>query len=237
MGRGLTEDPLFFGAALAAGRTLAELAGDLDRGEDGAERLNARCTVKEPLKERRSFRGELHGNDLARLQDEHELERLTLDFLAYLELERGLSRNTLEAYRSDLLQFGEFLDRQRAERDGGRPRRPRGVPLRAGRGRGRAPAGGARHAAAQGGVPALVLPPPAAREGDRARPDRRAARAAQDTAPATGAHARGGREAAERAQGDRARGPARPRAAGGHVRVRSARLRGDRTAGGRRRSG
>ncbi len=36
---------------------------------------------------------------------------LLLDFLAYLELERGLSRNTLEAYRSDLLQFGEFLER------------------------------------------------------------------------------------------------------------------------------
>lgn len=35
---------------------------------------------------------------------------LTLDFLAYLELERGLSRNTLQAYRSDLLQFGEYLD-------------------------------------------------------------------------------------------------------------------------------
>jgi integrase/recombinase XerD len=40
------------------------------------------------------------------------LQRLTLDFLAYLELERGLSRNTLQAYRSDLLQFGEFLDCQ-----------------------------------------------------------------------------------------------------------------------------
>jgi integrase/recombinase XerD len=40
------------------------------------------------------------------------IERLILDFLAYLELERGLSRNTLEAYRSDLLQFGEFLDRR-----------------------------------------------------------------------------------------------------------------------------
>ena len=40
------------------------------------------------------------------------IKRLTLDFLAYLELERGLSRNTLEAYRSDLLQFGEFLDRR-----------------------------------------------------------------------------------------------------------------------------
>ncbi len=39
------------------------------------------------------------------------IERLILDFLAYLELERGLSRNTLQAYRSDLLQFGEFLDR------------------------------------------------------------------------------------------------------------------------------
>ncbi len=34
-----------------------------------------------------------------------------LDFLAYLEFERGLSRNTLEAYRSDLLQFGAFLNR------------------------------------------------------------------------------------------------------------------------------
>ena len=40
------------------------------------------------------------------------LALLTLDFLAYLELERGLSRNTLGAYRSDLLQFGEFLDRR-----------------------------------------------------------------------------------------------------------------------------
>jgi integrase/recombinase XerD len=36
-------------------------------------------------------------------------ERLVLDFLAYLEFERGLARNTLEAYRSDLLQYGRFL--------------------------------------------------------------------------------------------------------------------------------
>jgi len=35
---------------------------------------------------------------------------LVLDFLAYLELERGLSRNTLEAYRTDLQQFGVWLD-------------------------------------------------------------------------------------------------------------------------------
>jgi integrase/recombinase XerD len=37
-------------------------------------------------------------------------EHLVLDFLAYLEFERGLSRNTLEAYRSDLLQLGRYLD-------------------------------------------------------------------------------------------------------------------------------
>jgi integrase/recombinase XerD len=36
-------------------------------------------------------------------------EHLVLDFLAYLEFERGLSRNTLEAYRSDLLQYGAYL--------------------------------------------------------------------------------------------------------------------------------
>jgi integrase/recombinase XerD len=36
-------------------------------------------------------------------------EQLVLDFLAYLEVERGLSRNTLSSYRSDLLQFGAFL--------------------------------------------------------------------------------------------------------------------------------
>ena len=40
------------------------------------------------------------------------LTDLALDFLASLELERGLSRNTLEAYRSDLQQFGEFLARR-----------------------------------------------------------------------------------------------------------------------------
>ena len=40
------------------------------------------------------------------------LTDLLLDFLAYLELERGLSRNTLEAYRSDLQQYGEFLARR-----------------------------------------------------------------------------------------------------------------------------
>jgi integrase/recombinase XerD len=36
-------------------------------------------------------------------------EALVLDFLAYLEFERGLARNTLDAYRTDLLQLGAFL--------------------------------------------------------------------------------------------------------------------------------
>lgn len=43
---------------------------------------------------------------------DESIQRLLLDFLAYLELERGLSRNTLEAYRSDLLQFSVFLQRR-----------------------------------------------------------------------------------------------------------------------------
>jgi integrase/recombinase XerD len=38
-------------------------------------------------------------------------EHHVLDFLGYLEFERGLSRNTLEAYRSDLLQLGGHLER------------------------------------------------------------------------------------------------------------------------------
>jgi integrase/recombinase XerD len=42
-------------------------------------------------------------------------EALVLDFLAYLEFERGLARNTLDAYRTDLLQFGVFLTRRRRE--------------------------------------------------------------------------------------------------------------------------
>src|SRR4051795_9961565 len=42
-------------------------------------------------------------------------EHLVLDFLAELEFERGLSRNTLEAYRSDLLQFGQWLERAGAD--------------------------------------------------------------------------------------------------------------------------
>jgi len=42
-------------------------------------------------------------------------ESLMLDFLAHLELERGVSRNTLTAYRSDLLSLGEFLQRSEVD--------------------------------------------------------------------------------------------------------------------------
>jgi integrase/recombinase XerD len=47
--------------------------------------------------------------------EQRRLTDLTLDFLGALELERGLSRNTLQAYRSDLQQYGAFLGRR--ERD------------------------------------------------------------------------------------------------------------------------
>jgi integrase/recombinase XerD len=54
----------------------------------------------------------------AERQVEARFEALVLDFLAYLEFERGLARNTLDAYRTDLLQFGAFLaERGRAAID------------------------------------------------------------------------------------------------------------------------
>ena len=40
---------------------------------------------------------------------EARFEALVLDFLAYLEFERVLARNTLDAYRTDLLQLGIYL--------------------------------------------------------------------------------------------------------------------------------
>ncbi|HEU0316227.1 MAG TPA: tyrosine-type recombinase/integrase [Solirubrobacteraceae bacterium] len=48
-------------------------------------------------------------------------DRLVLDFLAYLELERGLSRNTLDAYRGDLAQYGRHLARPGAQAPLGDP--------------------------------------------------------------------------------------------------------------------
>jgi integrase/recombinase XerD len=49
-----------------------------------------------------------HGDD-AKRGVEARFEALVLDFLGYLEFERGLSPNTLDAYRTDLLQYGAFL--------------------------------------------------------------------------------------------------------------------------------
>ena len=45
-------------------------------------------------------------------EERSRYESLVLDFLAYLEFERGLSRNTLAAYRTDLLQLGDFLEQR-----------------------------------------------------------------------------------------------------------------------------
>ena len=59
-------------------------------------------------------------------------EELVLDFLAHLELERGMSRNTLQSYRSDLLQFGAFLSKRGRDGGGRRARRRLGLPDRAG---------------------------------------------------------------------------------------------------------
>jgi integrase/recombinase XerD len=57
--------------------------------------------------------GDLEAGNAAVPQPDAGFVPLVLDFLGYLELERGLARNTLQSYRSDLFQFGVFL----SERD------------------------------------------------------------------------------------------------------------------------
>jgi integrase/recombinase XerD len=52
---------------------------------------------------------------------ERRFEHLVLDFLGYLEFERGLSRNTLDAYRGDLLQYGRFLEEREVSALGAAP--------------------------------------------------------------------------------------------------------------------
>ncbi len=59
----------------------------------------------------------MSATNLATVREGFTIEQLTIDFLAYLELERGLSRNTLAAYRSDLAQFRDFLDDRGLEVD------------------------------------------------------------------------------------------------------------------------
>jgi len=57
----------------------------------------------------------------SRTEVDARFEGLVLDFLSYLELERGLSRNTLNAYRTDLLQYGEFLSEHELDALAARP--------------------------------------------------------------------------------------------------------------------
>jgi integrase/recombinase XerD len=64
----------------------------------------ATTTTEERTREESSEKGPSDG-----------FQRLLLDFLSYLEFERGLARNTLQAYRTDLLQFGSFLARRKVE--------------------------------------------------------------------------------------------------------------------------
>ena len=59
--------------------------------------------------------------DGAEASPSQRFEHLVLDFLAHLEFERGLSRNTLAAYRTDLLQFGRFLAEHDVEVTSARP--------------------------------------------------------------------------------------------------------------------
>ncbi len=134
------------------------------------------------------------------------IERLILDFLAYLELERGLSRNTLEAYRSDLLQFGEFLDRHGLEPTEAAHGELAEFLSELARGRRGASAGAPRRTLARKVACLRSFYRHLRREGMIEHdPTAELRGPAQAPAPAAGAHARGGRPAARAAPRRRAR--------------------------------
>ena len=152
-----------------------------------------------------------------------------LDFLAHLEFERGLV-----AQHARRLPHRPAPVRRASWRSAGatrRTREPRDVSdflaeLAAGDGNG-APALLAGDDQPQGGLPALLLPPPAPRGADRRRSDgdarRRRARASKLPA---GAEPRArSQQLLDQPQGQRADRPARPGAAGADVRVRACALR------------
>ena len=138
-------------------------------------------------------------------------EALVLDFLAYLEFERGLARNTLDAYRTDLLQFGTFLAGRGRDRHRGRARRHRRLrpTSRPASLRMWTATAAARRLAGdhqpQDGLPALLLPPPAARGVGVGGPDRDPEPAEQE--PQAAARAESGRS--DQAAGERGAAPIR----------------------------
>ena len=155
-------------------------------------------------------------------------EHLVLDFLAYLEFERGLSRNTLEAYRSDLLQFGEWLlrtgrDPLALDHAGLAEFVDELATARNGK-------AGAKPATLQRKVACLRSFHRHLRRQNLIEDDPTAQLKAprQSRKLPAGALARRGRQAARPAHRLRAARAARPRAARGHVRLRPARLGGDR---------
>jgi integrase/recombinase XerD len=79
--------------------------------------------------------------EAAEVRPSERFESLVLDFLAHLEFERGLSHNTLAAYRTDLLQFGRFIATRDLEATVAQPRDLSDflADIAAGDGNGRAP--------------------------------------------------------------------------------------------------
>ena len=86
-----------------------------ERGRAGHRLSARRRAAARPLAAAGALRGAGPNTVAMAIADvpaaQRRLTDLTLEFLATLELERGLSRNTLEAYRSDLQQYGAFLGR------------------------------------------------------------------------------------------------------------------------------
>lgn len=106
-------------------------------------------------------------------------EQLVLDFLADLELKRGLARNTVDAYRGDLVQLGAFLAHRGRDALAVKPAELAAFVEELANSRaGKTPLA-ATTLQRKGRLPALVLPSPAARRNDRAQPGERAERLAR----------------------------------------------------------
>ena len=112
-------------------------------------------------------------------------EQLVLDFLADLELKRGLARNTVDAYRGDLVQLGAFLAYRGRDALAVKPAELAAFVEELANSRaGKTPLA-ATTLQRKVACPALVLPSPAARRNDRAQPGERAERPAARQAPST----------------------------------------------------
>ena len=46
------------------------------------------------------------------MSDFNNISQLICDYLSYLEIEKGLSKNTIAAYQNDIITFFDFIEKE-----------------------------------------------------------------------------------------------------------------------------